>query len=67
VSQPSPQVAPSLALGSIGEPEARHFFFLGAVGHKSFCLQYDFTGIAAKSEILVNPVSWEVFFVNAND
>lgn len=30
------------------------------------CLQYDFAGIAAKSEILVNSVSWEIFFVIAN-
>lgn len=31
------------------------------------CLQNDFAGIIAKSEILVNPASWEVFFVIAND
>lgn len=31
------------------------------------CLQYDFAGIAAKSDILMNTVSWEIFFVIAND
>lgn len=31
------------------------------------CLQCDFAEIATKSEILVSPVSWEVFFVIAND